>query len=273
MQCRCTIENMVVLLCGTQWSKRIHSDPCHELLHVLNGQMSIDCEDGSSYPLRTGDSLLIPAGVKHRDSFNPRRDLKLQLIHFEMEHAKDYFATVKPEIITNLVGNVRNEINSILFWLRNDLNLARQDITVNECRLNTILQLVFRTASEKCQNALPVRSKERLGSVVRHYLDCNFCDRNLTLSTTAKHFHVSNSHLSKIFHEEVGTSFINYLTDLRMREAEYMLRDTYQSVAEIAFAVGYDSPNYFARIFQHRTGLPPSSYRETAFVDTRRKKE
>lgn len=271
MQCRSTIENMVVLLCGTQWSKKTHSDPCHELLHVLNGQMSIDCEDGSSYPLRMGDSLLIPAGVKHRDSFKPGSDLKLQLIHFEMEQAEEYFAAVKPETITKISGNVRNEINVILFRLRNDLNLAGQDITVNECRLNTILQLVFRFASATSQVNLPVRSKERLGAVVRHYLECNFCDRNLTQSTTAKHFNVSCSYLSKIFHEEIGTSFINYLTELRMREAECLLKDTYQSVAEIAYAIGYGDANYFARIFQRRTGLPPSSYREVAFLDTRRK--
>jgi two-component system response regulator YesN len=95
-------------------------------------------------------------------------------------------------------------------------------------------------------------------------------DKNLNLSTVAKHFHISGSHLSRVFHEEAGVSFINYLTDLRMREAESLLRDTYQSVAEVAYAVGYGNPNYFARIFQRRYGVPPSAYRDATCSDVKR---
>ena len=46
MHCQSRIQNMVVLLNETVWSKKLHSDVCHELLHVLSGRMSIECADG-----------------------------------------------------------------------------------------------------------------------------------------------------------------------------------------------------------------------------------
>ncbi|MBR7144239.1 MAG: cupin domain-containing protein [Lentisphaeria bacterium] len=69
-ECKSKIENMIVLLNGTYWSNNIHCDIKHELLHVLNGNMTIECPDGRKYPLQSGDILLIPAGMEHRDVFN-----------------------------------------------------------------------------------------------------------------------------------------------------------------------------------------------------------
>ena len=144
-------------------------------------------------------------------------------------------------------------------------------MNVNECRLDTILQLIYREADGLRQGVQPLRNPARLGLAIRHYMECNYSDRNMTLSSVAEHFQVSRCHLSRLFHEESGSTFVAYLSELRMREAERLLRDTYRSVAEVAYAVGYANPNYFARVFQRRNGVPPSSYRENTYADVHRK--
>lgn len=269
---------MVVLLNGTYWSNNIHCDIKHELLHVLNGNMTIECSDGRKYPLQSGDILLIPSGMKHRDVFNSASELKLQLIHFSLENEDDFFGAVKLDKLRSLSENTRSEIKYILSRIRTDLGSETADILVNECRLNTILQLILRAFANgqqiehndqrKLRAPDLVRNPVKLGAAARHYVECNFAGQ-ITLTSVARHFNVSNGYFSHLFRQENGESFIAYLTDLRMREAERLLRDSAMNVSEIARSVGFENPNYFTRIFQKRYGLPPSDYREKTFADVR----
>lgn len=281
--CRSKIQNMVVLLNGTFWSENVHCDICHEVLHVLSGRLVIECIDGRRFPLQNGDILLIPAGVKHRDVFNHGSDLKLQLVHFYMEKDIEFFEAVKMEKVHNLTPDTRSEINYLLGRIRNDMSEAAADMAVNDCRLNAILQLIWRElADNESSGSSPaahrptvtdlVRNPAKLGAAARHYVECNFC-RAISLTAVAEHFKVSSCYLSHLFREENGKSFIAYLTDLRLREAERLLRDSGLSVSEISRQVGYENPNYFTRIFQRRHGFPPSDYREKSFIEARRNGE
>ena len=277
--CKSKIENMVVLLNGTFWSENLHSDTKHELLHVLSGHMIIECVDGRKFPLQSGDILLIPANWEHRDISNPNSELKLQLIHFSLENSEEFFAAVRPEKLKALSSETRAEIKYLLSHIRSDLSTSTTDMLVNDCRLNTILQLILRAFAnglqlnefdQKRASRAPalVRNPAKLGAAARHYVECNFA-HPITLTSVAQHFNVSSGYFSHLFRQENGESFIAYLTDLRMREAERLLLDSTMNVSEIARSVGFENPNYFTRIFQKRYGLPPSDYREKTFADVR----
>jgi len=82
----------------------------------------------------------------------------------------------------------------------------------------------------------------------------------LHLSLAAEAAQVSGAYLSRLFSEHLRTSFIDYLTELRVENAERLMRDTRMTMKEISFAVGYPDPNYFARIFRKSTGLSPTAY-------------
>ena len=268
-KCNAKIHNMVVLLNSTLWSENVHHDVNHEILHVLSGHLTIECEDGRRFPVEPGETLIIPEYLDHRDVYQPNTDLKLQLIHFELDQQDEFFKICPFENTTHIDEATRNEINWILSQIRNDLTSDEQDMAVNECRLNTILQLFCRAFNGKTHVAVPRRNPEKLGAAAKHYIDCNFREQ-LNLEKVAKHFRISPCHLSHLFRQENGITFIAYLTNLRMGEAERLLRDSHKSVSEVAHAVGYDNPNYFARIFQKRNGIPPSFFRETPLTEARR---
>lgn len=67
--------------------------------------------------------------------------------------------------------------------------------------------------------------------------------------------------LSKSFKQTTGKNFIDYLTDLRLKKAKDLLRDTNMRVNDIAEMVGYQ-PGYLHRIFKKHEGVTPSRYRE-----------
>ena len=82
--------------------------------------------------------------------------------------------------------------------------------------------------------------------------------RAIQLGSTAEAAQVNAAHLSRLFTEHLKTSFIDYLTALRVSEAERLLREKNISVKEAAFAVGYQDPNYFSKIFKKIKGKLPT---------------
>jgi len=85
---------------------------------------------------------------------------------------------------------------------------------------------------------------------------------SLQLADVATAAQVSPAYLSRLFGEQMGASFVDYLTELRIERAERLIREGGQSIKEIAFAVGYQDPNYFSKIFRKAVGMSPSMYAE-----------
>ena len=74
---------------------------------------------------------------------------------------------------------------------------------------------------------------------------------------------MSPYYFSKLFKEEVGENFIDYLTALRISKAKEYMCDKSLSIREAGSMAGYADPNYFSRIFKKHTGMTPREYRET----------
>jgi YesN/AraC family two-component response regulator len=64
---------------------------------------------------------------------------------------------------------------------------------------------------------------------------------------------------SRLFKETFGLTFQNYLINYRLREACRLLQNPRSAVGDVGFAVGFQDPGYFSRIFKQRLGLAPSA--------------
>ena len=67
-------------------------------------------------------------------------------------------------------------------------------------------------------------------------------------------------HFSKVFKEETGKNYIEWLTNYRMDVAKGLLMEGKQTIKEVCFKVGYNDPNYFSRIFKKIEGYSPSEF-------------
>lgn len=90
----------------------------------------------------------------------------------------------------------------------------------------------------------------------------------LSLQVFANETNLSTNYLSQVFSENVGTSFLQYLTDCRMNRALELLADPCIPISQIGAMVGYENANYFARLFRKRYGMSPSEYRERMSFET-----
>jgi len=97
-------------------------------------------------------------------------------------------------------------------------------------------------------------------SEAKVYIQENFA-RNISLNDIAERFYVNPFYFSQLFKKKTGTTYQKYLTELRMKRAEVLLRQTDLKVYEISERVGYADANYFSKLFERSTGKKPSAFR------------
>lgn len=95
----------------------------------------------------------------------------------------------------------------------------------------------------------------------KEYVDLNYYSEDMSLNLVAANVYISPSHLSSIFSQRTGQTFIKYLTDLRMKKAKELLKSTSLRTSEIGYQVGYRDPHYFSYIFKKTQSITPKQYR------------
>ena len=98
------------------------------------------------------------------------------------------------------------------------------------------------------------------------YKAINFMKRNyagkLTLEETARHVGFSPTYFSKVFKDELGTTFNNYLGSLRIEYSKALLLTGDLPVGEVCAAVGFEDQSYFIKVFRKYTGVTPGKFRK-----------
>ncbi len=84
---------------------------------------------------------------------------------------------------------------------------------------------------------------------------------HLSLEELARLVNTSPFYFSRLFRDELGMNYIDYVTNRRLEKAGGLLAQGL-SVKECCFAVGYNDPNYFSRIFRKHFGMTPTEFRE-----------
>ncbi len=137
---------------------------------------------------------------------------------------------------------------------------------LHECRDYDALRSWFiGKTQEVCRGMTTVKENESESviSKAKAYIDENY-QKDISLDDVSRHVDISPYYFSKLFKQEDGRTFIEYLTGLRIREARRLLRNPGLSIKEIGIMCGYADPNYFSRIFKKYEGVTPSEFREQA---------
>jgi transcriptional regulator GlxA family with amidase domain len=92
-------------------------------------------------------------------------------------------------------------------------------------------------------------------------------ERGLNAQALARELNVSYSTFRHTFLQHTGSSPHQYLLELRLVRARNLLRQTSQSVKEIAQQAGFDDEHYFCRFFKMKTGLTPGQWRSRSLPD------
>jgi two-component system response regulator YesN len=116
---------------------------------------------------------------------------------------------------------------------------------------------------EACRNIITKREEQTSGAIARakSFIEENY-SRDISLDDVSRFVDISPYYFSKLFKEETGENFIEYLTNIRIERAKLLLQSKEVSIKNICVETGYSDPNYFSRIFKKQVGVTPTEYRE-----------
>jgi two-component system response regulator YesN len=106
-----------------------------------------------------------------------------------------------------------------------------------------------------------VFSSSRTGEIAS-YIKIHFKDPNLSLQQLSDLFNINISTISASFKNELGISFSEYITNLRMEEARTLLKNGNKPIKEIVRDVGWTDASSFIRIFRQKMGTTPGRWRQ-----------
>ena len=169
------------------------------------------------------------------------------------------------------LSNYRNfEYAKIGYSLRVRDYILKQDIESAETE--QLLERLVREIEEKKEEETEAEEKaepkedtsgysQPVRMAIEHFKRYYY-EKQLSINQIADTVHLSPSRFRAVFQQEVGCSPKQYLSTLRLREAEHLLRTTYMKSDEIADATGYQNGNYFRKIFQKKYGMTPKEFRQ-----------
>ena len=140
----------------------------------------------------------------------------------------------------------------------NCLDMTGQNVTTED--LKRYLMDVLLRAMEIRDNRAGSQYRSILKQAVS-YIDGHFAEESISLNRVAEEVKISPNYLSAVFSQEMGVTFVEYLTTKRMERARELLRMTGKRSGEVAAEVGYKDPHYFSFLFKKTQGCTPRDYR------------
>lgn len=117
-----------------------------------------------------------------------------------------------------------------------------------------ILQRIFEKISVR-----KIGSSHRVITQILDYINQNY-SQDFGLNEMAEMVHMNHAYLSILFKDEVGISFVRYLTQIRMAHAKELLLKG-EKVQDVSVAVGYNNYRYFCNIFKKEEGVTPMQFK------------
>lgn len=101
--------------------------------------------------------------------------------------------------------------------------------------------------------------------LAKNFIESHYNSYDLSIDDVAKYTRVSSSHLSKSIRKELGYSYTDLLTKVRIEKAIRLMEDPILRMYEIAEKVGYSTQHYFSTTFKKEMGMSPANYRKDKY--------
>ena len=176
---------------------------------------------------------------------------------------------VSPDILTDtwieILISIKNQLTKTYqdraFMVLRHQNLwALHQIRTKE-KLFLKMKNLITEVSEAVKEIIENKKSYSLMGKIMDYMMQHFSDKNFSAGEAAEAVHLSRNYLLKIFKEEQGISFWDYVTNLRMEKAKKLLKTSDMTVYAISREVGYESQYHFSRKFKNLYNISPNEYR------------
>ncbi|MBD0383005.1 helix-turn-helix transcriptional regulator [Paenibacillus sedimenti] len=236
--------------------------------------------DSKPYEVRVGDILIVPSGGLHTGYSTSEHNVEYVSIVFNRSllrgqampdpaHAKWIEPFLNGQVTFPVKVASDNDrylsYSSLLEQIIHefDAKMKGYELIVRSLlyMLITLLSRAFMPAARSEAVSPPLlRNSERFKQLLQ-FMEAHFSEP-MTVEQAAKHVNLNVFHFCKTFKKTTGSTFIEYMNLIRMREAERLLMETDGTMTEIAERIGCGNPNYFTKLFKQYKGITPSRFRK-----------
>lgn len=127
-----------------------------------------------------------------------------------------------------------------------------------------LLMRIFRLLSSDYDISLSSEMQKKMNWLlfeeITSYIKQNYKD--ITLKQLSEHFHFHEDYFNRLLKAKTGMTYTEYVQNLRIKEAEKLLRSTELTIDDIAVRVGYQNKGYFYKIFTEKHKMTPAKFRK-----------
>lgn len=232
--------------------------------YVRNGEGTLSLA-GKAYDVRAGDFFFIPPDEPML--YAPKEDNPWRYFWFDM---RDELA----HTIGNIMGfsidtPVRHakapvEITQLLD------DLFNTDGTLHEIYYKA-LSALMQILATSVESDTPISNNQKNVNIVlnvKEIIELNYSRPDFSVEVIPKMLYISQSHMGKLFKEELGVSPVSYLLDFRLQKAADVLKKQDITVKELSRKVGFSDELYFMRRFKAKFGMTVKEYKKQFEMDT-----
>ena len=261
----------------------MHMHDSIQINYVMRGSLRHTINK-TTYDLVKGDIFIIPPFVPHGLEDKDKSDceiIELEFLpefifgrHRTMEKIEGVFdfAYIEPFLVSecevkprlNLAGKAQIAVENMLASLFEEYNNREESFLL--AMKATVLQLLVYVSRAFSKNIaldesqhLYERHRTAIAGAIS-YIDENFRE-DITIEKVARIAMLSQSYFSYLFKSMTNRTFVEYLNELRLREAMRLLNETGKRVVDICFECGFNNVNHFNRTFKNYAGISPLQYR------------
>ncbi|KRF43831.1 AraC family transcriptional regulator [Paenibacillus sp. Soil787] len=251
----------------------IHQHSIFEICYVLDG-VGIYSELGIEYPLLKHTLFISRPNIKHQISNG--QSLFLIFVSFELFEEESSAAAIElfrqMAATTKIIISDAADTTTIRIWealllqTQENQKLFQDSIQALSIALLTSFTNVFIEQSDKAGLRKKRNMNNSSEASINHailYIQDNLASRFLTQAAVADYLHISGRQLARIFQNNLGQTFKEYVRNERIRKAALMLSTTRNTIKQISEETGFDNVHYFTTVFSEVMGVSPGK-----FVDT-----
>ncbi|MFB9769234.1 AraC family transcriptional regulator [Lactiplantibacillus modestisalitolerans] len=237
-----------------------------EIIYLLKGTVNI-YDDNNLTELHTGSVYIVNSNSIHSTSSSS-------------SHITNYVLQISFDFLMNFIPDfpkyhfLINNDDTIVSKLKKDISLINQFHNKNNndnsylMSLSSLFDLMYiltnnfatQISSKTAQKT--AKYHQRISTVIG-YIESNYSS-SLSLTDVANQIHLSPAYFSHFFKLQMGMTFYEYLTNVRMKHVESELKNTNNEILKIMDNCGFTTYHQFRKEFYQRFNMSPSHFRKSA---------